>query len=185
MPAPSRTSIDQIVAEGRRIVEDEGLEGLTMQKVAEAVGVRAPSLYKHLTGRGELVRLVIEAVLAELRHTLESAVAESDPDADLASLARAFRGFARRHPEAYRALFAPLPEEWRPAREMLVAASAPVLRITEELCGPERALDAARLVTAWAHGFMMMELSGAFRMGGDLETAFEFGVVRLGEALAR
>ena len=51
MPTPSRTSTAEIVAAGRAILEAEGFEGLTMQRVAAAVGVRAPSLYKRVDGR--------------------------------------------------------------------------------------------------------------------------------------
>ena len=29
---------------------------------------------------------------------------------------------------------------------------------------------------AWAHGFVSMELAGAFRLGGDLDKAYAFGV---------
>jgi hypothetical protein len=42
--------------------------------------------------------------------------------------------------------------------------------------GQERALDAARTLAAWLHGFASMELAGAFRLGGDVDAAFEFGV---------
>jgi hypothetical protein len=42
--------------------------------------------------------------------------------------------------------------------------------------GQERALEAARTLVAWAHGFVSMELSGAFRLGGDVDAAFAFGV---------
>ena len=51
MPTPARTSLEEIVGAGRAILRAEGLEGLTMQRVAAAVGVRAPSLYKRLPGR--------------------------------------------------------------------------------------------------------------------------------------
>ncbi len=43
----------------------------------------------------------------------------------------------------------------------------------------ERALDAARLFTAWATGFLNMELAGSFRMGGDVDEAFEFGLATI------
>jgi AcrR family transcriptional regulator len=179
MPAPSRTSLSEIVAAGLAIVEADGVEGLTMQKVSAAVGVQAPSLYKRVAGRGALLRLIAETVLEDLAESLGSVATGLDPKADLRALALAFRAFARSQPGAYRLLFAPLPEDSVPDQEMFVAASLPVLRTTEALVGPERALDAARLVTAWAHGFLTMELAGAFRMSGDLDEAFDFGVERL------
>ncbi len=103
---------------------------------------------------------------------------------DLRALAQTFRGFAHDQPESYRMLFAPIPEDWRPGSGVFAAASEPVLRTTAALAGEARALEAARLLTAWAHGFMTMELAGAFRMEGDLDDAFAFGVDRIGHALA-
>ena len=38
------------------------------------------------------------------------------------------------------------------------------------------ALEGARTIVAWAHGFVSMELAGAFRLGGDLEGAYLFGI---------
>ena len=32
---------------------------------------------------------------------------------------------------------------------------------------------------AWAHGFIVMELAGAFRLGGDVEQAWDFGLDRI------
>ena len=58
MPTPAHTSLDAIVRSGRAIIETEGLAGLTMQRVADAVGVRPPSLYKRVRNRGALVRLI-------------------------------------------------------------------------------------------------------------------------------
>ena len=65
----------------------------------------------------------------------------------------------------------------------LQRASEPVLRAAGEAVGPDEALDAARLLTAWATGFVSMELAGAFRLGGDVDQAFEFGLTRLERAL--
>lgn len=182
MPTPARTSLPAIVEAGRALVEKEGLDGLTMQAVAVAVGVRAPSLYKRVPSRGDLIRLIAESVLADLGAHLEAA-AVGDPEKDLPALARAFRDFARANPEAYRTVFAPLPDEWAPDQSAFLGASRAVLETTESLVGEEHALDAARLVTAWAHGFLTMELSGAFRIDGDIDQAFEYGLDRLTQSL--
>ena len=66
MPTPERTSLADIVGAARDIVEKEGLANLTMQAVAVRVGVRAPSLYKRVRNREDLVRLVTEATVRDL-----------------------------------------------------------------------------------------------------------------------
>ena len=76
-----------------------------------------------------------------------------------------------------------LPVGSRPPAELTAAAAEPLTRVTERLVGPERALEAARLVTAFAHGFVSMEITGAFRLGGDVDEAYRYGVGVLVDAL--
>jgi hypothetical protein len=57
-----------------------------------------------------------------------------------------------------------------------VRSSATFLRVVAELVGQAQALEAARLIVAWAHGFISMELAGAFRLGGDVDQAWDFGL---------
>jgi AcrR family transcriptional regulator len=184
MPTPPRTSLAEIVTAGRHILEDEGLDGLTMQRVANAVGVRPPSLYKRVRDRGELVHLILNDVAHELAHTLDAAAATGDPRRDLRAMADAFRAFAHRQPQAYGLLFARLPEDWRPDPGLVARASQAVLRATGGLADGRHALEAARTVVAWAHGFITMELAGAFRLGGDVDRAYAFGADRLATAVA-
>jgi hypothetical protein len=35
------------------------------------------------------------------------------------------------------------------------------------------------MIVAWANGFITMELAGAFRLGGDVQQAWEFGLDRI------
>ena len=68
------------------------------------------------------------------------------------------------------------------SRRRLVAnalASADVLRVAGALVGPGQALEAARTLVAFAHGFVSMELAGAFRLGGDVDAAFDYGLETL------
>jgi len=184
MPAHARTSVEQIVAAGRTVLEAEGLDGLTMQAVAMAVGVRPPSLYKRLRDRGDLIRLIATDVADELGSTVEAVATGHDARADLRAIASAYRAYAHAHPQAFDLLNAPLPEAWRPDTAVTVRSSAAILRVAGALAGPGHALEAARTAVAWANGFVRMELSGAFRLGGDVDAAFSFGLEHLTEALA-
>lgn len=165
MPTPERTSLAQIVEAGRDILELSGPRGLTMQAVAERVGVRAPSLYKRVRDRDALLAAVAEASIDALTARLDEA------GHDLAALGDAYRAFAHEHPEGFRLMFtAAAPQD------ALERSSAPVLRACSALVGRDDALDAARLFTAWATGFLQMELAGAFRLGGDVDRAFGYGL---------
>lgn len=185
MPTPARTSRDEIVEAGRAILETYGLDGLTMQRVAETVGVRAPSLYKRVRSRGDLIRLIAEDVTRELTESLDASATTGDPRRDLRAMADTMRTFAHAQPACYGLVFTRLPDAERPDPDLLASASGAVLRTTAALSGPDRALEAARTLVAWAHGFISMELAGAFRLGGSVDDAFAFGVERLGTALGQ
>jgi AcrR family transcriptional regulator len=188
MPTPDRTSLDAIITAGRALLESEGLGGLSMQAVADRVGVRAPSLYKRIRGRDDLIRLVAEATVADLSTRLDTvavAAQAADPIDRLALLARAVRSFARANPAAYRLLFSPPSEESSASPESIARSASAVLAVAAELAGPDDALDAARTVTAWTTGFIGMELAGGFRLGGDVDQAYEYGIARIAAALDR
>lgn len=168
MPTPERTSSAAIVAAGREIIESGGPSGLTMHAVAERVGVRAPSLYKRFRDRDALLAAVAEATVLALTERLDAA------GDDLSALARTYRTFAHAQPEGFRLMFtASAPEA------ALHRSSEPILRACAALVGEADALAAARLFTAWATGFLQMELAGAFRLGGDVDEAFDYGLARI------
>jgi AcrR family transcriptional regulator len=176
MPTPDRTSLDAIVLAAGDLLEKDGLAGLTMQAVARRVGVRAPSLYKRVQSRDQLIQLVAEATLTELAGRLNSA---SSP----LQLANRFRAFGHERPAAFQLVMTPgagIPVA-RP--EFGAAASAAILSLAGTLAGADHALEAARTLTAWAAGFVSMELNGGFRLGGDVERAWEFGATRIVEAI--
>jgi AcrR family transcriptional regulator len=177
MPAHAQTSTDAIVAAGRQLLEAHGLEALTMRDVADAVGVRAPSLYKRVRGRADLFRLILEDVADELTAALDAAAGSGDPVTDLRVMAAAYRQFARSNPVTYTLMMAPQAGPDATARS--VRAAATLLRVVAEVAGPEHALPAARTIVAWTHGFISMELAGAFRLGGDVERAWDFGLDRI------
>lgn len=176
MPAPARTSYEAIVEAARTILEEDGLDAITMASVGDRVGVRGPSLYKHVRDRSALVKAVAEAVVADLARTISGATTTGDPRADLRAIAHAYRAFVQAQPNGYALLFGGLPADARPDPSTLADVARPLVASFAALVGEERALPAARTFVAWAHGFVSMELAGAFRLGGDLDEAYSAGI---------
>ena len=175
-PAPARTSTDAIVAAARSILEADGLSAVTMRSVGEAVGVRGPSLYKRVPDRAALLRAIGDAVVADLTAMLSRTTSSEDPGADLRRVTTEFRAFVRANPNGYQLLFSALPDGASPDPAAVASLGEPIVREMARLAGAPVALEAARTMVAWAHGFVSMELAGGFRLGGDLDAAYAFGI---------
>ncbi len=175
-PARARTSRDAIIVAAREILEAEGIDAVVMERVAVRVGVRGPSLYKHVPNRASLIRAVAEAVVDDLARVIAHAAATNDPAAALRATAVAYRAFVRANPHGYGLLFAPLATEMQPDPTSIADLGRPIVAAVSALTGEEGALERARTFVAWAHGAVSMELAGAFRLGGDLDVAYEAGI---------
>ena len=174
MPSPAKTSAARIVAAARELVERDGHDALAMAEVAAKVGVRAPSLYGHFADRAALLAAVELELLAELRRVLTAVKPSRDPVATLTRHARVYRAFAKQHPRGYALIYAA--DAGLRAR---ADALAPTLPSFIALAGDRDALRAARVLTPFLHGFVAMELAGAFRLGPGIDAAFEHGVATI------
>lgn len=184
MPAIAKTSDEEILRAARRIVDESGAAALSMQLVADTVGVRAPSLYKRFADRDALLDAVAERAIEELAERIAGAAsAEGPADRALVAMGRAYRTFAKRSPGLYALLFT----DRREAKSLLLPrqlAVRPVLEALERLAPGTDPLLAARMLTAFLHGFVSMENAGAFRLGGNVGDAFTFGLDKLVGSLA-
>ncbi len=158
-----------------------------MATVAARVGVRPPSLYKHVRDRAALLDAVATDAAEELGRVLTHAAAGAgaDPGARVIALAHAYRAFAHRTPRAASILFADLGPGTGASVEVAAAAAGPVVDAAGGLVGTAGALSAARVVTSFVHGFTSMEAAGAFRLGGNVNDAFNLGVDTLVAGLRR
>jgi AcrR family transcriptional regulator len=167
-PAGTRLArADEAVAEARRLLEEEGPAALTMRRLADRLGIRAPSLYKHLPGKAALEAAIIATGLEESAAALEAAVdGAADP---LPALAAAYRGFALTHPHLYRLMHdGPPPRQHLPPG-LEDRAAAPVLRVAGSRAR-------ARALWAFAHGMVMLELDHRFPPDADLDAAWQAGI---------
>jgi AcrR family transcriptional regulator len=167
----------EIVAEARTLLESEGEEALTMRRLADRLGIRASSLYKHLPSKQALESAIIGVGFEELAQRFEATVA-GNGRRPLAELARTYRRFGRDHPHLYRLMTD------RPLRRDLLPpgvedrASAPILAATGSA-------DEARAAWAFAHGMTILELTGRFPPDADLDAAWRVGIRSLGRSTDR
>lgn len=162
-----------IVSAARQILEREGADGLTMRRLADAVGIRAPSLYKHFPDKAAVEIALIDDGFAEVAECFERALVKGEDS--LQEIATAYRAFARAHPHLYRLMTSgPLPRErLRPGVE--ARAAAPIVRAVGDP-------DLARAVWAFIHGMVILELSGRFPADADLDAAWSAGLTAFGAA---
>ncbi|MER7014351.1 TetR/AcrR family transcriptional regulator [Saccharopolyspora sp. NPDC000359] len=85
---------EKIVRAAIALADAEGLDALSMRRIAAELGSGTTSLYRHITGKDELIELMANAVFAEL----EPPAGTDDWLADLAAHGRALRAALLRHP---------------------------------------------------------------------------------------
>ena len=119
-----RLTPDRVVAEAAALADERGIQALSLAPLADRLGVRVPSLYKHVGGLDDLHRRLALAGLRDLTGELGAAtVGRSGRDALLAC-ATSWRAYAKAHPGRYGAIQrAPDPAD----AEVLAAAT----RLTE------------------------------------------------------
>jgi AcrR family transcriptional regulator len=90
------TDLDSVVRAGIEIADADGLEALSMRRVAERLGLGTMSLYTYVPGKGELLDLMLDTVYGE--HSPDVGRSATSPRQALEALARDKWDFHHRHP---------------------------------------------------------------------------------------
>ena len=171
-----------VVAAAADIADAEGLDRLTLARVAAAAGVRTPSLYNHVESLDDVRRRVALLALRDLADALRDAAVGRAGDDALVAMADAYRAYARRHPGRYAATQRAPAEGDEAMRAAATGAVDVVLAILRGygLEGDD-AIHAARAVRSALHGFVALETGGGFGIPVDLDESY----ARMVRALAR
>jgi AcrR family transcriptional regulator len=99
-PQPGRTGLRAatIVEAGISIADTDGLDALSMRRVADHLGVGAMSLYGHVPGKADLVALMVDTVCGEMYDDVDEARRIGDWRAALSLVAHRNWELYRRHP---------------------------------------------------------------------------------------
>lgn len=162
---------EQIIATASSLLEREGPDGLTMRAIADDLGIRAPSLYKHIANKHELEVALVSEALTSQAEAFEKAVTEgNDP---VTAIASAYRSWALAHPHLYALMNSQSLPRDDIAEGIEERSVAPVLAAF----GGDR--QRARAAWAFAHGMVTLELADRFPPGADIDQTWRIGITSI------
>jgi len=182
MPYPAQIDLETLIETARAMIEEHGFDKLSLRMIAEELGVKAPSLYRHVKNKTALLTAVNQVTIRELFVTLHEAIAEDAPlEESLLTMARAYREFAHANPATYELAFTTsIPELQTEETEAQNLES--VLRIqalfVEWIGREEESLAALRGALALMHGWVRLEMAEQLRRGGALNAHYELAFRR-------
>jgi AcrR family transcriptional regulator len=167
-------SNDVVVDEAARLLDEHGQEGLSLAALAERLGVRIPSLYKHVDGMPGIQRDLTVAAKTNFSTAMgQAAIGKSREDA-IAAIATVYRHWALEHPGQYPLTMRAAVAGDAPDEEI---SAAFVKIIFDVLAGydlrGDDAVDATRFLRAALHGFVALETGGGFAMPVNLNHSFQ------------
>ena len=173
---------DAVVEAAAALADKQGIEAVTLARLAADLGVRPPSLYKHVDGLDAIRRALAVKGVIEANRRIQQATIGKARDEAMFALAHAYWQFARDRPGLYAASL----RAARPGEKDVAAAGEALLgTVLSVLSGygvkGDDALHATRGLRAIIHGFVSLDAAGGFRLKLNLNESFE----RLLTAFAR
>lgn len=178
-------SRDLVVDAARAMVVDEGLDGVTLRRLAASLGVTAPALYAYVADKEDLLRAIAEQQFERLIERFE-AIDADDPLERVRTLAAEYVRFAGEDPELFRVMFLFPPEllpDMRTGRELPLATKAfgiAAAAVEEAIAGGQLAhpdpLLAALTLWTGAHGVASVSQLG-FGAAPEMESALLSSVI--------
>jgi len=166
-----------VIEEAERLADEVGLPQMTLAALAGRLGVRQPSLYKHIEGMDGLVRSISVRAKNELAYVLARAAVGRERAEALTSISHAYRGWALAHPGRYAAAqSAPAPGDTEDQ-----AASLAVVQVATDILagyklGDDDAIDATRALRS----ALPVDIDRSFeRLVNGIATAFSSWTIEL------
>ena len=161
----------RVTAIAVEITESDGLDALSLARVAAVAGVASPSLYKHIVSLDSLQVRVRAHATAHFAEALGTATADRSGAEALENAASAYRAFAQQHPRLYPLTQAPIDDaDWQAAATRSIDAMQSVTRGYD--IPAELHIDALRLIRSGLHGFVDLEARGGFGLPDSLDDTF-------------
>ena len=165
---------DTVTGAGAALADEVGFAHLSMGLLAERLGVKTPSLYKHVDGLADLAHRIAVLAAHELADALRDATQGLAGSDALSAAAHAMRTFVKEHPGRYAAGNAAQvtgPDDpLVPAVDRMLASLSAVLRGYH--LAPDEEIHALRMLRSSLHGFATLEVEGSFQIDADVDQSF-------------
>ena len=163
-PGPARTPLDRrrVLAAAIEFIDEHGLDALTMRRMGAHLGVEGMALYRHVTGREDLLDGVVELVVDELYGDPEVYLAPKHGWEDyLQRLAHGVRRMAMAHPALFPLIATrPPAAPWvRPPLRSLRWLESFLDALTSHGFGDDAAVAAYRAYTSFLLGHLLLEVA--------------------------
>lgn len=173
-----RAGLDRsiVVAEAARLLNSEGSEALSLNRLAKVLGVKPPSLYNHVNGMPGLLHELSLLNARRMGERLREAATGRSGAQAVEAMAHAARAYIKENPGLYTATLTAsgnLPggdRDLQQAEEQAVEVGLAVMA-SFGLHG-EDAVHAVRGFRSMVHGFAMLEIAGAFGLTLDCDESF-------------
>ncbi|MET7422094.1 TetR/AcrR family transcriptional regulator [Dactylosporangium sp. NPDC005555] len=156
------------------LVDEIGFDNLSMGLLAERLGVKTPSLYKHVASQAELAHRIAVLAMTELADAIRDATQGRAGSDALAAGAHAMRRYVLEHPGRYAAGNAARPTG--PDDPLVPAVGRVLASWTAMLHGyrlnPDQEIHALRMLRSILHGFATLEAIGSFQINADIDDSF-------------
>lgn len=168
---------DIILKTAADLADAEGIANVTLKALAEKLGVKPPSLYKHINGLEELNKaLMLYGWKSLEKKVTRAAVGKSKEDA-IRAIFYAYRDYVKEHPGVFEAMQwynMYQSEENLQATEEVVAVLFQVLSAYD--LQEEQKVHIVRMFRVFLQGFLMVEIHGGFGNPVSITESFDFSL---------
>ena len=177
MPRAGLTT-DAVVDIALALVDEKGLEALSLAAVADRAGVATPSLYKHVGSLADLRDLMAARIIRQLTDLSAGVVMGRSRDDAVVALMQAYRAYVVTNPGRYALMpLDPL------RRDSLAGPGMELLNVFVAVMrgyglDDEQSTHAIRRMRSAVHGFAVIESGGGFGQPENIDKTYE-GIIAM------
>ena len=169
----ARPTVERIAAAARRLLDEEGIDAVTMRRVAEAGGITPMAIYRHFPDRAGLLNAVAGQGFEELAARLAAMRFSGSIEERLTKMGKTYLDHALENPRLFELMFLTPREGARRYPRDFKAGRSPTANLMVEVMkegmenGYFRADDPWEIVFevgALSHGLIMLYLGGRMNM---------------------